>query len=74
MTEQHAVERNALIHPCTVATTTYQTLSRVAQASPGSSDVTFIDMSGETKPGTNSVLVMFSTRRDSEEPYSCPGK
>ncbi len=30
MTEQHAVERNALIHPCTVATT-YQTLSSAAQ-------------------------------------------
>lgn len=53
MTEQHAVEHNALIHPCTAATT-YQTLSRPL-GRPSSSDVTLIVMSEATKHGTNST-------------------
>lgn len=62
MTEQRAVERNALIHPGTAATIAYRTLPRLFNLS-SSSDVTFINSIEATKHGTNSILIMFFTWR-----------
>lgn len=63
MTEQRAAERNALIHPCTAATTDH--IPPHTNPPTPSSDVTFIDMREATKHDANSIPVTFSARPDS---------